>query len=74
MQSLASCPQGTRGKIVELATADRRILGKLASLGIIPGASFKLLRHRPVLVLQSGYTKVALDPVLGGYIFIETAR
>jgi Fe2+ transport system protein FeoA len=70
-QKLACCREGAHGKIVELATADRKILGKLMSLGILPGATFRLLRCHPGFLLQFGHTKVALDSELANYIYIE---
>jgi Fe2+ transport system protein FeoA len=70
-QKLACCTEGAYGKIVELATADRKILGKLMSLGILPGATFRLLRCHPGFLLQTGHTKVALDSELANHIFVE---
>jgi len=69
--SLLLCKDGTCGKIVELATGDRKVLGKLMSLGIVPGAFFRLLRRRPGFLLEVGYTKVALDQELARFIIIE---
>ncbi|MCR3922214.1 MAG: ferrous iron transport protein A [Firmicutes bacterium] len=62
---------GDVGKIVELATDDRIIYGKLMSLGIIPGISVRLLRRKPNIVLQAGYTKVALDHRLAVFIHVR---
>lgn len=65
---------GETGKIVEFSTTDRKILGKLMSLGIIPGASIRLLRRKPGFVVQSGHTKVALDRRLAASIRVEKFR
>ena len=70
-QKLAFCTEGTYGKIVELATSDRKILGKLMSLGILPGTAFHLLRCHPGFLLQLGYTRVALDSELANHIYVE---
>jgi len=64
---------GKGGKIVELTTKDRRMLGKLANLGIIPGAIFCVVRRRPALILQLGYTRVAIDPILAEHVWVENA-
>ncbi len=69
---LSFCGQGTEGKIVEIDSERRRIVGKLMSLGILPGISFRVLRCRPGFLLQCGYTIMALDSELAGYIYIET--
>ena len=71
MHNLLQCVVGDRGKIVELETSDRKILGKLMSLGIIPGTSVTLLRRSPGFLLQAGHTKVALDRGLAMVIWLE---
>lgn len=70
--ALDRCAAGASGKIVELGTGDRTILGKLMSLGIVPGAQIHVLRCRPGILLQSGHTKVALDRYLAAHIMVET--
>ncbi|MBS4023890.1 MAG: ferrous iron transport protein A [Dethiobacter sp.] len=72
-KKLACCAEGTEGKIVELTTDNRKILGKLMGLGILPGTPFRLLRRRPGFVLQCGYTWVALDLELAVCIDIESS-
>jgi DtxR family Mn-dependent transcriptional regulator/ferrous iron transport protein A len=69
--TLNQCNENTRGIIVEISSADRRILGKMMSLGIIPGASFILLRRSSGVIIQIGYTKVALDAELAKLIRIK---
>lgn len=62
---------GQVGKIVELTAADRKNIGKMMSLGIIPGVSVSLLRRQPGIILQIGYTKVALDRKLAALIRVR---
>jgi Fe2+ transport system protein FeoA len=69
--SIVRCRTGGRGKIVELDTQDCTILGKLMSLGIVPGAHVRIMRSRPGVLLQVGHTKVALDRGLAAYILLE---
>ncbi len=71
MPKLSDLPAGRKGKIVELATQDRRILCKLANLGIIHGTLLRVVSRRPLLILQFGYTRVAIDPVLAAQIQVE---
>lgn len=69
--SLLQCRVGDRGKIIALETTDRKILGKLMSLGIIPGTPVALLRRSPGFLLQVGHTKIALDRSLSMVIWVE---
>jgi ferrous iron transport protein A len=62
---------GDRGKIVELNTENRTILGKLMSLGIVPGVQVHILRCTPGMLLQVGHTKVAIDRRLAVHIVLE---
>ncbi|MBS4031859.1 MAG: ferrous iron transport protein A [Clostridiales bacterium] len=71
MITLNQCKENTRGIIVEISSTDRRILGKMMSLGIIPGTTFLLLRRSSGVIVQIGYTKVALDTELAMLIRIK---
>ncbi|MGI6658592.1 MAG: FeoA family protein [Dethiobacteraceae bacterium] len=62
---------GEVGKIVELSLTDRKNIGKMMRLGIIPGVSVCLLRRRPGFILQIGYTKVAVDRRLAALIRVR---
>ena len=68
---LDQCHVGDTGIIKELGTNDRAILGKLMSLGIVPGAHVHLLRRGPGFLLQAGHTKIALDKGFAPYILLE---
>ncbi len=72
--TLNECKEKTEGTIVEISSTDSRILGKMMSLGIIPGASFILLRRGSGVIVQIGYTKVALDAELAMLVRIKPRR
>ncbi|EEG76637.1 FeoA family protein [Dethiobacter alkaliphilus] len=72
--SLDKCRVGDTGKITELGTKDRTILGKLMSLGIVPGVRVRLLRRGPGFLVQAGHTKVALDQRFAAHIIMEINR
>lgn len=72
--TLYQCSENTRGIIVEITSDDRRILGKMMSLGIVPGASFLLLRRTSGVIVQIGYTRVALDAELAMLIRIKRSH
>lgn len=69
--NLTLCNLGEIGEIVEIDTSDRAILGKLMSLGIVPGSLFCLIQKKPGYLLQVGYTRVALDIKLSEYIYVR---
>ena len=72
--TLQQMQPGECGKIVELDTDDRAILGKLMSLGIIPGITITLLRLYPGIVVQAGFTKAALDRSFARFIYVLKPR
>lgn len=72
MISLVKVSVGESGIIAEIGTQNRAILGKLLSLGIIPGTAVSLLRKKPAFLLRVGHALVALDKGLAVYILVET--
>jgi|CZCB01.1.fsa_nt_gi Fe2+ transport system protein FeoA len=68
--NLLQMPVGKTGKIVELATENRTILKKLLALGIVPGLYVTLLRNYPGIVIQTGFTTVALDRTAAVFILV----
>jgi len=64
---------GQEGTIAELATHDKDILRKLMSMGILPGVSVKIIVKYPSVVLQAGYTQVALDWGIASAVVVDSA-
>jgi len=62
---------GTRGKIVFMLPDAQTRLARLSALGIMPGASVRLLQKRPTVVLQVDETTVALELEVAGEIFVK---
>lgn len=62
---------GQKGTIAELATQDKDILRKLMSLGILPGVGVKVIMKYPSVVLQAGYTQVALDSGIASVVVVD---
>lgn len=62
---------GKRGKIVFISPSDASRIGRLSSIGIIPGAVIKLLQRMPSVVLQIDETTIAIDPELAREIFVK---
>lgn len=62
---------GQKGKIVFLTPSEAARIGRLSSIGIIPGTIIKLLQKRPSIVLKVDETTIAIDPELAKEIFVK---
>ncbi len=62
---------GKRCKIVFITPSDAARIGRLSSIGIIPGSIIKLIQKKPSVVLQIDETTVAVDPELAGEIYVK---
>ncbi|HMK42597.1 MAG TPA: metal-dependent transcriptional regulator [Dissulfurispiraceae bacterium] len=58
-------------KIVFITQADTARIGRLSSIGIIPGGIIKLLQKKPSVVLQIDETTIAVDPELAREIYVK---
>jgi DtxR family Mn-dependent transcriptional regulator len=62
---------GQEGKIVFITPAEASRIGRLSSIGIIPGTIIRLLQRKPSIVLQMDETTIAIDPELAKEIFVK---
>jgi DtxR family Mn-dependent transcriptional regulator len=62
---------GKQCKIVFITQSDAARIGRLSSIGIIPGSVIKLIQKRPSVVLQIDETTIAVDPELAGEIYVK---
>jgi DtxR family transcriptional regulator, Mn-dependent transcriptional regulator len=62
---------GHAGKIVFITPSEASRIGRLSSIGIIPGTIIRLLQRKPSIVLQMDETTIAIDPELAKDIFIK---
>jgi len=62
---------GTTGKIVFILPEAQVRLSRLSALGILPGASIKLLKKRPSVVLTVDETTIALEMDVAREIFVK---
>lgn len=62
---------GKSGKIVFITPSEAARIGRLSSIGIIPGTIIKLIQRKPSIVLQMDETTIAIDPDLAKEIFIK---
>ncbi|MFA5353324.1 MAG: metal-dependent transcriptional regulator [Thermodesulfovibrionales bacterium] len=68
---LAEFEVGQKGKIVFITSSEAARIGRLSSIGIVPGAVIRLLQRRPSIVVQIDETTIAIDPELAREIFIK---
>jgi len=62
---------GKSGKIVFITPSEAARIGRLSSIGIIPGTIIKLIQRKPSIVLQMDETTIAIDPELAKEIFVK---
>lgn len=62
---------GKSGKIIFITPTEAGRIGRLSSIGIIPGSVIRLLQKRPSVVLQIDETTVAIDPDIAKEIFVK---
>lgn len=62
---------GKSGKIVFITPSEAARIGRLSSIGIIPGTIIKLLQRKPSIVLKVEETTIAIDVELAKEIFIK---
>jgi len=63
--SLDGMKTGEVAKVASINTTDEKTMGKLLSLGLVPGASIKLLQKFPALVLEVNQTQIAIENSIG---------
>jgi DtxR family Mn-dependent transcriptional regulator len=62
---------GTEGRIVFIQHAGTQRLDRLATLGILPGTTVRLIQRHPSVVLKAGETTVALDRAVTSGIYVR---
>jgi DtxR family Mn-dependent transcriptional regulator len=68
---LEKLPLGERGLVTYITPGERPRLHRLAGLGLVPGATLRLLQRRPSLVVEIGETTLALDERVAAAIFVR---
>jgi len=59
-----------RAKVTGIDTKDTRKLRKLAAFGIMPGMDVVVMQKYPAIIIQAGYTQLALDEDIAGEILV----
>ncbi|MHC4221306.1 MAG: metal-dependent transcriptional regulator [Planctomycetota bacterium] len=71
VRPLCDAKPETEGTVAYLATKDNRQTQKLVAMGILPGASIKVIRQFPSYVFQVGYSQFAVDRQLAEVIYVR---
>ncbi len=65
---------GDEGAVAYLSTRDNREVQKMMAMGILPGASIRLIQRFPSYVFQVGYSQFAVDRPLAEVIYVHWSR
>jgi DtxR family transcriptional regulator, Mn-dependent transcriptional regulator len=71
VQPLCRLAPGESGRIVHIVPRDPRRLGRLASLGVVPGATVRLQQKSPAVVMRVGETTLAVEPEFADEIYVK---
>jgi DtxR family transcriptional regulator, Mn-dependent transcriptional regulator len=73
IERLLDIEVGGEGTIAFIAPDSAARLTRLATLGIAPGSSIRLLQKRPAVVIRCGETSVALEETIAREIYVRKA-
>lgn len=68
---LADLPIGQSAPIVFIAPHSAARLNRLATLGVVPGTSIRLLQRKPSVVIECGETSLAIEEEVAGEIYVR---
>ncbi|RMH58938.1 MAG: DtxR family transcriptional regulator [Candidatus Hydrogenedentota bacterium] len=71
---LHECAPGTQGQIAFVGGHKAAGLEKLADLGLVPGTTIRLVRHKPIPILEIGEARLAVEAALASQIYIRPAE
>ncbi|MEN3044287.1 MAG: metal-dependent transcriptional regulator [Candidatus Hydrothermales bacterium] len=66
--------EGEYVKIISIRSDDKRVLHKLASFGIISGVKIRVLKSRPLYLIELDETIISIDREIAENIFVKTIR
>ncbi|UCB42162.1 MAG: metal-dependent transcriptional regulator [Dehalococcoidales bacterium] len=68
---LSQLAPGQQGKVAYVYAAEADKLRKLIALGILPGASLKLIQKFPSYIFEAGHTQFAVDEQVADAIYVR---
>ncbi|MEO0284294.1 MAG: metal-dependent transcriptional regulator [candidate division WOR-3 bacterium] len=66
--------EGEFVKVISIDTDDRRILHKLVSLGLMPGVILKVLKKRPLFMIELDESVISVDRDIAEKIFVKILK
>jgi ferrous iron transport protein A len=69
--SLVDLKSNESARIIKIGTNDMTKLRKMMAFGIMPGVEVTMIQKYPALVIQIGYTQVALDEAIASEVLIH---
>ena len=70
---LVDLPLGATGNVVFIAPKSVYRLNRLASFGVVPGSTVRLIERKPSVVLSCGQTSIAVEDEIGQEIYVRPA-
>jgi DtxR family transcriptional regulator, Mn-dependent transcriptional regulator len=70
---LIDLPLGTSGSVAFIAPRSVSRLNRLASFGVVPGTTVRLIERKPSVVFSCGHTSIAVEDEIGREIYVRAA-
>ncbi|MGE5556981.1 MAG: FeoA family protein [Bacillota bacterium] len=68
---LTALSEDEQGLVAGIKSPDPAVLKKLMIMGILPGVLIQLRQKKPAMVLDIGYTRLAVDEIIAAAIWIN---
>ena len=68
---LVDLPLGTSGSVAFIAPRSVSRLNRLASFGVVPGTTVRLIERKPSVVFSCGHTSIAVEDEIGREIYVR---
>ncbi|HUP46382.1 MAG TPA: metal-dependent transcriptional regulator [Thermoanaerobaculia bacterium] len=68
---LVDLPLGSSGSVVFIAPKSTGRLNRLASFGVVPGTTLRLIERKPSVVFSCGHTSIAVEDEIGREIYVR---
>lgn len=68
---LIDLPLGSSGSVAFIAPRSVSRLNRLASFGVVPGSTVRLIERKPSVVFSCGHTSIAVEDEIGKEIYVR---
>ena len=63
--------EGKVFEVIDIDKSDPRALNKFLAFGLLPGRKIELVKKKPIILVKSGLTLIALDRELAQKIYVK---